>query len=169
MTYKNSIPLIALALVAIPTTAMAQDPVAIEIRATSALAEWQHDTNRALDEGLARAPSLRGGRAKESVVQVAFDVNGKGEAVNIRALPGDYNPAAKRAAIYAVRSLDTLDEMPAMANGRPVLANIILANTPASRDRLAEKLAMAEKKRLASTGAVASYVTIGAIPTLLAD
>ncbi|MBW0143708.1 hypothetical protein [Sphingomicrobium clamense] len=169
MTYKNSIPIIALALVAIPTTAMAQDPVAIEIRATSALAEWQHDTNRQLDAGLARAPSLRGGRANEAVVQVAFDVNGKGEAVNIRTLPGDFNPAAEQAALYAVRSLDTLDELPEMANGRSVLANIILANTPASRDRLADKLAKIEKKRLASSGAVASYVTIGAIPTLLAD
>lgn len=155
----------ALSLVAVPAAAAhAQDQDAIEVRATSALAEWQKDTSDALDTALARAPSLKGGSANESIVQVTFDVDHKGKAHNIRVLDGDANFASQRAAIYAVRSLDTLEDMPAMANGRSVLANIILANSPASQERLATKLAKSERKRLASGSGLSEYVTIGAVP-----
>ena len=168
MTYKNSLTLVsALLLASVTTAATAQEPGAIEIRATSALAAWQKDTNRALEEGLARAPSLRGGRASEAVVRVAFDIGKDGKAVNVRALEGDYNPAAEQAALFAVRSLDTLGDAPAMSAGRPILANIILHDSPASGKRLARELARSERMRLSSADAVTNYVMIGAIPMVL--
>lgn len=154
----------ALALVAMPTAAHAQDQDTIQVVATSALADWQKDTSDALDAALSRAPSLKGGTANEAIVQIAFDVGPRGKAQNIRVLEGEANAASQRAALYAVRSLDNLDDMPTMANGRSVLANIILADNPTSQKKLAYKLAKSERKRIASGSGMSDYVTIGAVP-----
>lgn len=164
MTNAKFVPIFAAAaLFAVPMHASAQEQDVIEVRATAALAAWQKEAGASLDRSLARAPSLRGGRANEAIVQVAFEIGANGKAHNMRLLDGEGNAAARQAALYAVRSLDTLDQVPSMGANRTFLANVILHDSPASGRQLAQRLVKSERLRLSGNDAARDYVAFGSV------
>lgn len=158
----------AAALVSLPVPSHAQDVQdTIEVRASSPMQQWQARTTDALNRNLSRAPALQRGFANEAIVQVAFTVDEKGRASDLRVLPGDGNFTARRAASFAVRRLQTLASMPAQSEGRNVLANIIFYDNERSLRALEDRLFAAERERVASNGRFSDHVAIGVSPSVL--
>lgn len=157
----------AVALVALPNQAHAQSQDAIEVVAASPMQQWHKDTTRSLNRSLKRAPAFTYGRVNESIVQIAFNVGDDGRAQNMRVLPGDGNHTAKRAALYAVRRLDTLASIPESKSNQKVLANIIFYDNERSLEKMEARLASSERERVASKGELSQYLAIGVGPTTL--
>lgn len=157
----------AIALVAMPQAAAAQQQDAIEVVASSPMQEWQKHTTRDLNRSLRKAPSLEARRANESIVQIAFEIGPDGRAQNLRVLPGDGNRPAQRAAMFAVRNLETLDDVPIGGSGMKVLANIIFYDNWESLEKLQARLARSERERVASKGEFSQHLAIGVGPTTL--
>lgn len=158
----------AAALLALPVPSYAQDVQdTIEVRASSPLQQWQARTTDALNRNLTRAPAMQKGFANDSIVQIAFTVDEKGRASDMRILPGDGNYTARRSAAFAVRRLHTLASMPGDSEGRNVLANIIFYDDEHSLRELEERLFASEMARMASKGSLSKYVAIGVTPIQL--
>lgn len=163
---KLAIVLPAAALFASPIDAIAQDSQdTIEVRASSPMQQWQARTTDALNRSLARAPAMRKGFVNASIVQIAFEIDEDGRASDMNILPGDGNFTAERAALYAVRRLDTLASMPTQGSSKHVLANIIFYHDADSLRELKARLAASESARLSSRGAYRHFVAIGTAPT----
>ncbi|QFT76634.1 hypothetical protein [Erythrobacter sp. THAF29] len=149
---------IAAAALALPLTAPAlagekeiAEAEPIVVISQPAMQAWQEATTADLNRALVRDPIARKVQPNNAVVEVAFTLGYDGRAENIRVLPGQGNWSARRAAKYAVRTLDTLGDVPvANPEGTRFLASIIFADTIETHDKLAAKAAKARAQRFAN-------------------
>ena len=122
----------------------------IVVRSAAAMEQWQADTTRDINRSLARMPLAQKVHPNNAIVEVAFTLGDDGRADNIVVLKGDGNWAARRAAKYAVRSLDTLDEVPVRnrENAR-FLAQIVFADNLDTHETLTARLEKSNTARFA--------------------
>ncbi len=133
--------------------AFAGEPSDIVVRSDAAMTNWQESTTADLNRSLARDPIARKVRPNKSYVEVSFTLGADGKADNIAVTGGNGNWAAKRSARYAVRTLDTLDEVPvANPQGARFLASIVFADN--ERD-YREMSALASARRTARFASIA--------------
>lgn len=133
--------------------AFAGDTSDIVVRSDTAMNNWQQATTADLDRTLAHDRAARRFTPKTSYVEVAFTLGENGRADNVRVVGGTGDWAAKRAARYAVRKLDTLDQVPVNNPGAArFLASIVFAN---DIDSYREMSAIAAARRTARFAAIA--------------
>ena len=150
-------------LVAIPASALAsQNGDDIIVRSQAALEEWRKDTSSDLNRLLARTDIVKRGKPNNAIVQVTFDIGEDGKAENIQLYNDEGNWAAERHAIYAVKRLRGLDEVPVTnPQDAQVLANIIFSSNRMNHDRLFERLEKMERARMASKDEASTYIALG--------
>lgn len=164
LTKIASIPLAALAL-ALPATAPAiagdkSDDIVVTSKA--AMKEWQKATTADLNRAAKRAPMPTSARLNAAVVQVAFGMDANGKATNIKVLKGDGNAVARRVAVYAVKQLDTLDQVP-VADGRNAqfLARMVFAGSEREHKQLMARLETTDRARFAAADTEGEYILLG--------
>lgn len=137
-----------------------EDSDDIVVRSNAAMQQWQAETTADINRALARDPMSRKVRPNNAIVEVAFTLGANGEAENIRVLDGTGNWSARRAAKIAVRSLDTLDEVPVSNPAeQKFLAQIVFADDKQTHTKLMAKLNQSRSERLAS--ADNDYILLG--------
>ena len=113
----------------------------IVVRSQAAMEKWQQTTTKQLNRMLARAPVARSHAPNETIVQVAFTIDAEGNPENIKVLDGDANWGARQAAVYAVKRLDSLSDVPVRnPEGAKFLANLIFAQDRETYRELAATL-----------------------------
>ena len=135
------------------------DPIVVSSKV--AMQEWQAETTRDLNRALAFAPMARKTRPNESLVQVTFSLGADGRADDIKVRGGDGNIVARQTAIYAVRQLDGLADVPVRdAASQRFLANIYFANDKKTLIALKQQ-AQESRARLAANGDGEDYILLG--------
>lgn len=138
---------------------LADAPSAVSAKA---MERWQAETTAALGRALALSSAARLMAPNAAIVQVLFSIGSDGMAKDIEVLEGDGNWAARRAALYAVRTLDTLARVPvADPQGTRFIANIIFYRTLDARAQLLDKLQAMERFRLSGSSTARRYVAVG--------
>ena len=167
-TKLSPAPLALLAALALPMAvpASAGDKSAeaepILVVSQKAMKAWQAETTNDLNRALAREPLSRNRPPNNAVVEVAFTLGEDGRARDIRVLDGDGNWSARNAAKYAVRSLETLGDVPVVnPQGTRFLASIIFADSVITHDELAAKASASRAQRFASIAEEDRPVLIG--------
>lgn len=127
-----------------------------------AMGRWQAETTAALNRALADASAARLMTPNSAIVQVVFSVGADGKADKIKLIEGDGNWPARRAALYAIEQLDTLDRVP-VANPLTVrfIANLVFYRSLDAKERLLARLREWERVRAASESADRFYLAIG--------
>ncbi|MEL6529399.1 MAG: hypothetical protein AAFQ27_05520 [Pseudomonadota bacterium] len=134
----------------------------IVVRSQAALEQWQADTTSDINRSLKFARIPPSTRPNDAVVQITFTLGADGKPDNIELLNGDGNWAARKAAMYAVRRLNNLDEVPVgNAQNAQFLANIFFASSKDVHKQLAAKLAQTERTRIAAAGGENEYILLG--------
>ena len=126
------------------------------------MAEWQAETTIALNRLLGEAPAPRLTPPNSALVEVAFSIGGDGMAKDIELLEGDGNWSAKRAALFAVRRLDTLARIPvAQPMTTRLIAYLVFYRTLRTRQRLLDLAQARAAERKHRPGKYQSLVAIG--------
>ena len=134
----------------------------IVVTSPAAMEQWQAETTKDLNRALAREPLSRKVRPNNSIVEVAFTMGADGRAENVEVIYGNGNWAARRAAKYAVNSLDTLDSVPVTnREDARFLASIIFANDKETHDEIAAKRDRKHAERFAAAGGRNEYILLG--------
>ncbi|QUL37033.1 hypothetical protein [Erythrobacter sp. JK5] len=133
----------------------------IVVTSHAAMQEWQQETTRDLNHALTRAPVARTVRPNDAVVQITFTLGEDGKAENLEVLDGKGNWAARKAAIYAVKRLDGLGDVPVYnPESAQFLANIIFASNREIHDQLAAKATSEMRERYAQAESE-RYILLG--------
>ena len=134
----------------------------IVVSSKTAMATWQQDTTRQLNRMLSRASVARTGTPNDTIVQIEFALGPDGKPTDITVLDGDANWSARRTAIYAVKRLGDLSDVPVTnPQNAKFLANLIFADSIDSHDRLAAKLASDTQTRFAEANSEDDYILLG--------
>lgn len=134
----------------------------IVVTSMAKMKEWQAETTKDINRSLRAAPIPNSSRPNKAVVQIAFTLGEDGKADNIRVLDGQGNWAARRAASYAVRRLNDLDQVPVNnPSNAQFLANIFFASTPQDHKELRAQLKKSEAQRLAAAEGEEDYILLG--------
>lgn len=167
MTTLTKLAIAPLSLAAAASLSFAAPALAAEnsediiVTSAAAMEQWQAATTKDLNRSLAREPITRKVSPNNSVVEVAFTLGADGRAQNIKVIDGDGNWSARRAAIRAVRTLDTLDEVPVRNPvGTRFLASIIFADSAETKKTLAKKAKKARAARFAAADQE-QYILLG--------
>ena len=155
----------ALALAALTPFAAAQageNSEDIVVTSSADMKAWQDDATRSLDRALQRSPIERTATPSSGIVQVTFTLGSDGRPTDVELYDSSANWAAERSAIYAVRRLGDISDVPVSdPQGAQFIANIIFADSEAEHDDLALALAASERTRLASGGPASAFVALG--------
>lgn len=134
----------------------------IVVRSQSEMERWQADTTRSLNRALTRNPLERTATPSSGIVQVLFTLGDDGRASDIEVHNSSADWVAERSAVFAVRRLSNLDEVPVTnSDNVQFLANIIFAEDRSEYVELAEALKKSERARLASDTAESDYIALG--------
>lgn len=134
----------------------------IVVSSKSAMVTWQQDTTRQLNRMLARTPVAHTAAPNDTIVQIEFTLGEDGRPTDITLLDGDANWSARQTAIYAVRRLGDLSDVPVTnPQGTRFLANLIFADNAETRDQLAAKLDRSERTRLAAADGEEEPILLG--------
>ena len=134
----------------------------IVVTSPSAMADWQASTTRSLDRALQRSPLERTTTPDSGIVQVTFTLGADGRPQDVAIYDSSANWAAERSALYAVRRLGDIGDVPVTnPQGVQFLANIIFADSAIERDDLARTLAASETARLASGEPASAFIALG--------
>jgi TonB family protein len=113
------------------------------------IADFVTEVSQDLDRQLERV-NLSNRYFEGGLAQVRFQIDSDGRAENIVLYRRSGNGVTDRAALQAVRKLETLGTMPASVSSDQVIhANIILARSEVQLDRLQKQLARVEHERMA--------------------
>lgn len=134
----------------------------IVVTSTGEMQAWQADTTRSLDRALQNSPFERTATPGSGIVQVSFTIGADGRPDNVELYNSTANWSADRSAMYAVRRLGDISDVPVSnPQGAQFLANIIFAQNEAEHDKLAAKLERSEATRLASGTPASTYIALG--------
>lgn len=134
----------------------------IVVTSQAKMDEWKAETTKDINRSLVNAPIPNNSRPNTAVVQIAFTLGDDGKPNNIEVLDGRGNWAARKAATYAVRRLDDLDQVPVTnAQNARFLANIFFAGTPEDYKALKTQLKKSEAQRLAAADGEDEYILLG--------
>ncbi len=135
---------------------------AIVVTSMAKMKEWQAETTKDINRSLRAAPMPSSSRPNNAVVQIAFTLGADGKPDNLEVLDGNGNWAARRAASYAVRRLNDLDQVPVSnPQNAQFLANIFFASTAQDHRELKAQLKKSEAKRLAAAQGEEEYILLG--------
>lgn len=138
----------------------AQDEIVVS--PSTAMESWRADVSRDLGRKLELAERWANYNPDTGIVQVRFTLDANGRPTDMVTHLSSGSVQTDRAAMWAVRRLGTLADAPArVSSGSTFQANIIFAETSVQKERLAEKLAWIERKRLASAPDEANVVALG--------
>ncbi|MEP2236123.1 MAG: TonB family protein [Alteripontixanthobacter sp.] len=141
--------------------AFAQRPE-ITVSTTTAMEEWRGDVTRDLDRNLKFAEKARGYQPLDGIVQIRFHLDDSGRPADLQFYRSSGSRASDKAAHWAVRRLNNLDEVPtAIDRGTVFQANIIFARSAEEHTRLARKLEAYERTRLASASPGSKVIALG--------
>lgn len=134
----------------------------IVVSSNAAMAKWQDTATNQLNRMLARAPMARSYAPNETIVQVTFSIDADGDPQDITVLDGDANWGARQTALYAIKRLSSLSQVPVRnPQNAKFLANLIFAQDAATHRQLAAKLDASTRTRLAEAGGEESYILLG--------
>ena len=134
----------------------------IVVRSQAALEDWQAETTKDINRALQHARIPNNAHPNNSVVQITFTLGADGKAENIEMLNGNGNWAARKSAMYAVRRLNNLDEIPVNnPQNAQFLANIFFASSKDMHKQLAAQLEKSERARVAAAGGTDKYILLG--------
>lgn len=126
------------------------DDQTILVESQEAMAEWQSDVTRSLNNHLFAATSSQRRQPQSGIVQLRFTVDANGDAENVEMISGTGDRSTDRVAKRAVSKVAYLDEAPISdVQSRTFQANIIFAKDLDEHEALKEKLAERERVRLA--------------------
>ncbi|MDJ0642941.1 MAG: hypothetical protein QNJ15_08995 [Erythrobacter sp.] len=164
LTQFVALPVAALGL-ALPFSAPAvagEKSDGIVVTSMAKMKEWQAETTKDINRSLRSAPIPNSSRPNKAVVQIAFTLGADGKPDNIEVLDGRGNWAARRAASYAVRRLNDLDQVPVTNPAdAQFLANIFFAGTAEDYKELKAQLKKSEARRLAAADGEEEYILLG--------
>ncbi len=150
----------ALGLLALAPAQAESNPIVVESQ--EAMAEWQADVNRSLNNRLYAATSSYRSQPESGIVQVRFTVDAEGNAQNIELIKGTGDRSTDRVAERAVSRVSYLDEAPVRdIQSRTFQANIIFARNHEEHDELKAKLAKLETARLALADEEEDVILLG--------
>ncbi|MDC0886459.1 TonB family protein [Altererythrobacter sp.] len=155
---------IALALDAIALTPAGansgQDDIVVST--SRAMQEWRADVSQSLGRNLLLAERWAKHNPDSGLVQIRFQLDEDGRPSKMETYRSSGSVSTDRAAAWAVRRLNNLDDGPVrIASGQTFQANIIFAESEAQKDRFEEKLAYIERRRLASNAAEKGVIALG--------
>ncbi len=154
-----SLALAALIPLAAPAIAGSDD---IVVTSQSEMEAWQAGATMRLNRALARNPAERSATPGSGIVQVTFTLDEDGRPANIALHDSTAGRVAEQSAIYAVRRMGDLSDVPvANADDAQFIANIIFAGDRAERRELTATLEQAEQARIASGGPARQYIALG--------
>ena len=154
-----SLALAALIPLATPAIAGSDD---IVVTSQSEMDAWQKGATMRLNRVLARNPAERSATPGSGIVQVTFTLDEDGRPANIALHGSTAGRVAEQSAIYAVRRMGDLSDVPvANAKDAQFIANIVFANDRAERRDLFAELAQSEQTRLASGSSEAQFIALG--------
>lgn len=134
----------------------------IVVSPSRAMEEWRGDVSRSLGRNLLLAERWAKHNPDSGLVQIRFQLDEDGRASNMQTYHSSGSVSTDRAAAWAVRRLNNLDEAPAgIAPGQTFQANIIFAESPSQKARYEEKLAYIERRRLASNASERGVIALG--------
>ena len=134
----------------------------IIVESQEAMAEWQSDVTRSLNNRLLAEGSTPRRDLESGIVQFRFNVDANGDAQNIELLSGTGDRATDRAAQRAVSRVAHLEDAPvADVQSRTFQANIIFAKDHDEYNDLKAKLAKRERVRLASADIEREVILFG--------
>jgi hypothetical protein len=152
------------ALLALPVEAMASGSTGnddIVVKSASAMQQWQKQTTVKLNRALQRAEPMRT-NPEPAIVQISFKRGTDGRPEDIRFYNDEGGWLERMIAKRAVKSLDNLDQVPAVSAGEVhFLANIIFADDERDHDRLRKRLETMERARLASADPGRTLLALG--------
>ncbi|WP_432201352.1 hypothetical protein ACRAQ7_03905 [Erythrobacter sp. W53] len=123
---------------------------------------WRQNATRDLNRKLELADRFRKTARPQGIVQVRFELDQDGRAVNMWTQSNTAGTSGEKAAKWAIRRMRSLDDAPgAGTNGRTFQANIIFATSLRQKEQLAAKLGKMERSRLAAGGAADAVVILG--------
>jgi len=134
----------------------------IIVSSSTAMENWRGDISRDLGRNLELAERWAKYNPEPGIVQVRFQLDADGRPTDMVTYRSSGSVSTDRAAMWAVRRLNDLDQAPAASSkGATFQANIIFAETTVQKEKLSEKLAWIERKRLASAAGEANIVSLG--------
>lgn len=151
----------AAALFALPVSALAGGQSDdIVVRSGTAMEQWQQKTTIELNRALMQEPP--GATTENAIVQITFTLGEDGKADNLQFYRRDGSILERMMAKRAIRSLDSLTEVPvAKPDEARFLASIIFANDARNYARLQRQLAKLETVLRASEDPQNRYFALG--------
>lgn len=136
----------------------------IVVTPTAQVDQMVERVSRDLDRQLDRSADFRGVTTGNGIIIVRFERDAAGSPQNIRYYRKSGDSRLDRVAVHAVRSLRTLDDVPAsLADDQVYQANIVFADNRRSKDELFQQLAEEEAARIASSPAERRILALGAV------
>ena len=138
------------------------DDQTIIVESKEAMAAWQSDVTRSLNNQLLSERSTPRRAIESGIVQLRFTIDENGDAQNFELLSGTGDRATDRAAQRAVSRVSHLEDAPVRdIQSRTFQANIIFAKSPEEQDELMAKLAKSERVRLARAAEEREVIMFG--------
>lgn len=155
------IPALALAVI-VPAAASAGNSDDIVVTSVEQMKQWKKDATRTLNRALAHSPVERRAQPASGIVQVSFSLDSKGKPTGLELESSSANWAAERSAMFAVRSLGDIGDVPVSnPGGARFLANIVFADSAEEGAQLAAILEQSERTRLASGTERSEFIALG--------
>lgn len=133
----------------------------IFVRTGSAFAKWQDRVTAELDSALRDRAPVRD-TDEDAIVQIAFTLDEKGKPTNLQFYNDEGDRTTRNNAMSAVRSLDSLAEVPVPNRDNvSFLANIIFSTDARQHKKLTARLEQMENTRLASKRVDRTFLALG--------